>query len=356
LIDLARSLLLVNYRSAALTAAAVRSARHASSELLQVVVVDNTVDPEELALLRTIDCDVVLSAPHNLGYAGGINFGIPACRHDTIIISNPDVVFSTGSIDLLVDQVRQGAAMSGPAFFWDNHQRWLLPPADVPSLTEKADQILSTRFGFWREQRGKRRIRRRLRFWRLSQPTVVPAVSGAVMCTTREWVRTAGGFDERYMLYFEEIDFMTRLRLKGGRIVYEPRAHCRHLYNQSAGLTDDARERFLQSENLYYEKWVGSTAVGLMNSLGGSPTEPVSGFEELSDLLLPAPEGSSFVVEASPLPSFDSAAGFFPKEEEVRFPSSIWEVYRGQRLFLRVVRTADSQVLGRYVISREVSA
>src|SRR5882724_5631981 len=122
-----RSLLIVNYRSAPLALDAIRTARAASSQPLQVVVVDNSVDPSEVELLHR-DADVVIASPRNLGYAGGINLGRRACDGEVVIVSNPDVRFGEMAIDRLVEV---DAAVAGPALFWDDRHEWMLPPAEL---------------------------------------------------------------------------------------------------------------------------------------------------------------------------------------------------------------------------------
>ncbi|HSP33191.1 MAG TPA: hypothetical protein VLU46_02625, partial [Thermoanaerobaculia bacterium] len=90
------SLLVINYRSAALACGAIRSARAAAKGSMQVVAVENTCDAAEADALRSA-ADVVITPPRNLGYAAGINAGRAACSGETIVISNPDVIFAQGS-------------------------------------------------------------------------------------------------------------------------------------------------------------------------------------------------------------------------------------------------------------------
>jgi GT2 family glycosyltransferase len=40
--------------------------------------------------------------------------------------------------------------------------------------------------------------------------------------------RQLGGMDERYRLYFEDVDFCTRARLKGMKIVVDTKAQVQH--------------------------------------------------------------------------------------------------------------------------------
>jgi len=326
------SLLIVNYRSAALAADAIRSARAATNAPLQIVVVDNSVDSAEAAALQPL-ADVVITPQTNVGYASAINLGRRSCDAQTLIVSNPDVVFAAGALDRLHDALTE-AAVGGPALYWDDAHEWMLPPADLNSTIEKLDEVLATRAHNWFEQRDRRRIRKRLAFWSIDRITEVKALSGAVMAIRADDFDAVGGFDERFRLYFEEIDFLRRMTDRGRRIVYVPGAKCRHLYNQSAGQDSAAAgAAYAQSELQYLEKWSGPFAARLLKRLERAPHVP-------EPLRLQGPivlEDTNVLVEVSPLPTFATAAGHFPRTNRVDLPAEVWTSSGAQPLYYRVV-------------------
>jgi hypothetical protein len=55
------------------------------------------------------------------------------------------------------------------------------------------------------------------------------------------------------------------------------------------------------------------------------------------------------VIEASPLPTFDTAAGHFGNAE---LPDDVWRAYRAEVLYLRVVERESSRVLVTYARRR----
>jgi N-acetylglucosaminyl-diphospho-decaprenol L-rhamnosyltransferase len=319
------SLLVINYRSASLAAAAIRTARAASSRPLQVIVVDNSVEAAEADALRHA-ADIVIAAPRNLGYAGGINAGRRAVDGDVIVVSNPDVCFVEGAIDRLVEV---DAAVAGPALFWDDAQQWMLPPAELHTRSEIIDRVFASRFSAWRRRRDRRRVLDRVAFWSLDRPAHVRALSGAVMAIRASAFDAIGGFDERFALYFEENDFLRRVR---GDIVYVPAARCRHLYNQSAGASDEAVSLYAESERLYLRKWGGSLAKRFERRTEVPPgvNAPVS--------------DEDIVIEASPLATFETAAGHFGSDV-ADVSDDVWESYRGDVLHLRTVERRTGRVL-----------
>jgi N-acetylglucosaminyl-diphospho-decaprenol L-rhamnosyltransferase len=336
------SLVVVNYRSARLAADAVRSARASTASPLHVVIVDNSCDAAEADALRSL-ADFLLVTPSNLGYAGAINAARPHCCGDIAILANPDVVFFDGAIDRLAAALADPAiAVAGPALYWDDGSRWILPPSDLPTLRGKVDEVLASRLKPWRASRSRRRLRRRLAFWALTQPKRVAAISGAVMALRLRDFDALRGFDERFALYFEETDFLRRITQAGRGILYVPSARCRHLYNQSAG-ADPARAAALYaaSEAAYFSKWYGGRVYRALKALERVPPQP--DFRRCAEPLeLPA-EG--LLIEASPLPSFDQAAGSFSDSKSFLLPADVATAYRGDALYLRAVDPATARVV-----------
>mgnify|MGYP001791478449 CR=1 FL=1 len=323
------SLLVINYRSSALAGDAIATARAASSRPLQVIAVDNSVDPAEADALRGI-ADTVVAAPRNVGYAGGINAGRRLCDGDIIVVSNPDIRFGENAIDRLVDA---HAAVAGPALFWDDAHRWMLPPAELHTRWEVIDRVFASRSRAWARRRERRRFLERVAFWSRDMTTRVRALSGAIMAIRASAFDAVGGFDERFPLYFEENDFLRRVK---GDVVYVPSARCRHLYNQSAAGSAEAASLYARSELLYLRKWGGAFAKVFEGTLQAT-----------------APDGDSddIVFEASPLASFETAAGHFGSDI-VDISDDIWNTYHSDVLYLRAVDRRTGRVLRSWTKAR----
>lgn len=339
------SLLVVNFRSAALAANAIRTARAAASSPLQVVVVDNSCDASEAGALRGV-ADTLVVSETNRGYAGGINAGRGACEGDVIVISNPDVTFAPQSLDLLASALDRDTAVAGPALFWDDAHRWHLPPGDLLTAPQKIGQILAGRSREWRAQRDRRRFQQRVAFWSLDRTTSVRMLSGAVMAVRALDFDDLEGFDERFPLYFEETDFLRRVAQRRKRIAYVPTAHCRHIYNQSAAQTSElASARYAESEWKYLEKWNGPWLTRTLKNLERKARlqPPETGGLKL------AVRSEDLVTEASPLASFETAAGYFGHATDV--PPEVRASLGGSELYLRVVAIDKAEVLATYKIT-----
>ncbi|MGH7487896.1 MAG: glycosyltransferase family 2 protein, partial [Thermoanaerobaculia bacterium] len=147
----------------------------------------------------------------------------------------------------------------------------------------------------------------------------------------------AGGFDERFPLYFEENDFLRRVR---GEVVYVSAARCQHLYNQSAGLSGEAASLYAQSERMYLRKWGGAFVKRFERRLA-APSLPDAERAIEGDV----------VIEASPLASFETAAGHFGNDVS-DVPDDVWDSYRGDILHLRTVDRRTGRVLRSWAKAR----
>ena len=58
------------------------------------------------------------------------------------------------------------------------------------------------------------------------------------------------------------------------------------------------------------------------------------------------------VIEASPLASFETAAGHFANDTPADVPDDIWRAYRGDVLYLRAVERRSGRILESWAKAR----
>lgn len=338
------SLVFVNWHSSHHLRHAIRTARAASSSPLEVIVVDNSCDADETAALADLDVDRLVVSDVNVGYGGGANRAAATATGDILIIANPDVRFLPDSLDRLSASVRDGHAVAGPRFVWDERAKWLLPPAHSPGIAAQLAASIATWNGWMERRRARAQTRARIRFWRADWPKSVHALSGAVIAIPRALFDRVGGFDPRFHLYFEEIDLLRRIRRGGGVLIHEPRAVVRHLVNQSGRRRADREQLYLESERAYHRKWFRTTLMLRMARPSPSPSTAPR-YEERIDI-----PGAEW-LEASPEPLFASAAGFRLDGFGLpAIPPEILESLGAGSLWLRAVR-ADGGEIARWVVN-----
>ena len=246
---------------------------------LDLLVVDNGSHPEDRALFDRLPIRL-LSPKANLGYAGGINLGMAETTSDHVVVMNPDVLVRPGCLRALQDALEDGAAVAGPRFFWDEQHQLLLPPTEPMGRWWEISNVLAERGGFL-ARRARRRWRRHAqRHWLAEETIPSHDLSGALLALQRKAWTQIGPFDEGYPLYFEETDWLVRLRRNGLGAVYVPRAKAVHLYAQSSVKEGRAAEWFQISCRRFRRKVYGPAFTRFLEGLGRwverSPKAPTS--------------------------------------------------------------------------------
>jgi GT2 family glycosyltransferase len=169
----------------------------------------------------------------NLGYGSAHNRAIAATTAPFHLILNPDVLLDEEALVqglACLEQDAGIAALSPDAVDGAGHQLYLCK--HYPSLLDLALRGFAPR---WLQQRFAARLARyENRVMVESQlSSEVQLISGCFMLCRTVALRAAGGFDERYFLYFE--DFALSLALgRQGRLLYAPACRIVH-YGGAAG-------------------------------------------------------------------------------------------------------------------------
>jgi N-acetylglucosaminyl-diphospho-decaprenol L-rhamnosyltransferase len=270
------AIVLVHYRTPALlveAAEALLGEVDASGLAAEIVVVDNGSEPpDRLAWsrlpLRRIDPGA------NLGYAGGVRAGVEATSAPHVVAMNPDVLVLEGCLARLVAELESGAAAAGPQFFWDRGRRFHLPPTESRTAGAELRAALARRFpGFAHLSRAARRAWRRhaRRHWEASAPLASTALSGALLAFRRDVWDRVGPFDEAFRLYFEETDWLLRLRAAGFESRFVPAARAVHLFAQSSVQEPRASAWFGEAERLFRRRHHGAWLARSVELLGSAP-------------------------------------------------------------------------------------
>jgi len=99
---------------------------------------------------------------------------------------------------------------------------------------------------------------------RLRRVQNVAAVTGACLMTRRDVFERVGGFDERFVLAYNDVDFTMQVRALGYRVLWTPEAELYHLESKTRGYEDDPvkRERFHREFDLFRRKWAKELEAG----------------------------------------------------------------------------------------------
>lgn len=85
----------------------------------------------------------------------------------------------------------------------------------------------------------------------------VAAVTGACLITPRAVFERVGGFDEGFVLAFNDVDYCLQVLQAGHRVVWTPGAELYHMESKTRGPEDtpEKQARFKRECDLFYTKW-----------------------------------------------------------------------------------------------------
>lgn len=342
------AIVLVHYHTPVLLGRAVEALNadlRASDLKADLVVVDNGSRPSDYEFLTSLPVRY-LDARENRGYAAALNRGIKSTDAEYLVLMNPDVLVLPGCLSALTRALADGAACSGPRFYWDEAKLFLMPPTEQRTRWAEVRAALSEHEGFlarWARGRWRRHARR---FWSAGRTFETESLSGALLAVRREALERIGPFDESFRLYFEENDWLFRLKRAGLSAVHVPSAEAVHFFNRSAALEPAAAEWFAQSKEIFFERYYGRWFCRLLDFLPKPRSLPAKGPPLLPagppcvDLTTSArPENWPLWVEISPLARrFPAAATSIRESSAASFSLSreIWRQLPSGRYFLTV--------------------
>lgn len=201
------AIIVVNYASHGLLAQNLATVAGENPEAVIVVVDSFSTNAEQLAVqgLARFHGWRLVETTTNVGFGSGMNAGVAAAMDagaTSFLLLNPDAVISRESIGVLQKQLEQEQlALLSPLIFDAVGSPWFAG-ADVRLDNGRTQSSARTR----KDAAG-------------GQPSQTwPWLSGACLMLSEKLWELSGGFDERFFLYWEDVDFSRRVVSAGGKL------------------------------------------------------------------------------------------------------------------------------------------
>jgi GT2 family glycosyltransferase len=221
----------------------------------EVIVVDNgSQDGTPEMIAAEFPAVQLLATGQNLGFAAGNNRGLRLARGGVIVFLNPDTEPAPGSLARLADALDADDTLGivGPRL--TNGDGSLQPSVrGFPNFAASLVVLLKLhRIAGWLPPVA----RYDAAGFDYDRPADVEQLMGACLALPRRVVERLGGFDERFWMWFEEVDLCLRARQAGWRVRYLPDVTVLHRLNQSAVLLHSVflQRRYAQSLVRFFEK------------------------------------------------------------------------------------------------------
>ena len=237
------SVVLVNYRGADDTITCLRSFIDVDwpAHRLELVVVDNASGDGSAERIRAaVPAATVVASEVNRGFAGGCNLGAAHAQGEYLAFSNndarPGADWIKAAVDVL-DTQADVACVASKVLDWEGER------------VDFVDGAL-TWYGM-----GYKRECELPDTGEYETPKDVLFATGAAMFVRAGVYRAVEGFDDRYFMFYEDVDLGWRLNLLGWRVRYVPTSVAYHRHHASMKGYGPWREHYLLERNALFSMY-----------------------------------------------------------------------------------------------------
>jgi GT2 family glycosyltransferase len=221
----------------------------------EVIVIDNLSSDRTPEWIRENAPSVRLTVnSENVGFAKANNQGIRESRGEYILFLNTDTVIEPQAVAILLEKLKSDRKIGavGPALLCGERNYQVSFGQKVSFFREIIQKMVLNPYYKFRLKRG---VKKRRVGW----------LSAACLLTRKDILEEVGLFDEKYFLYFEDIDLCARMRKKGYVLEYLPEARVYHLGGASTeGLKLFSRYHYRKSQLYFYQKHNSRTSLILL--------------------------------------------------------------------------------------------
>lgn len=228
------SVVIVNYQSGELLNVCLEALfQHFRSSRFEVIVVNNDHAPELRSVLGRDKLGMrIVQNASNVGFGAAANIGFKESNGEFVLLLNPDVEVGPGALEVMLEamQLHRNIGI-------------VLPQLRNPdgSLQYSCRRFytwktLWMRRGPWRQRLASHPAVRQhlMQDWDHASLADVDWGLGAAMLVRRQAVPGTHLFDERFFLYFEDVDLCLRIHRAGWRVVYHPDAVMSHQHRRDS--------------------------------------------------------------------------------------------------------------------------
>jgi GT2 family glycosyltransferase/serine acetyltransferase len=227
------SIVIVSFNTRSLTRQCLESIQHHAKGIRhEVFVIDNaSADGSADMVAAEFSWVHLIRMTKNKGFAGGNIPGMKKAMGRYVLLLNSDAFLAAGVLESTLSHLDQNPKIGILGCKLTNPDGSMQPSARMlPSPLNKFLHITGLAAHF---PKSKFFGRVDYTWWNHAEPRSVGWVVGAFFMIRHETMQDIGVLDDRYFLYFEEIDYCLTARRAGWEVVFYPYARVVHLGGQS---------------------------------------------------------------------------------------------------------------------------
>lgn len=208
-----------------------------------IIVVNN--DSSSIYHLEKTFGIKVLQMEQNVGFGSACNKGALFSQKKYLYFLNPDTIIDSNDIKSLTDIFEKdetiGIVGAGLLTETLSPQKW-----SAGKKTGILDIILNN-LGFPPSKK----------IWQSQSITEADWVSGASLIVRRKDFLDLDGFDEKFFMYFEDMDLCQRMQSKNKKVLFFPSFRVIHIGGKCFSDKKNQKKFYYQSQDYYFKKHFG---------------------------------------------------------------------------------------------------
>lgn len=230
------SIVITNYKTPGLLKLCIESIRKSLPEdYYEIIVVDGESEEETQEMILDFLPQVkFIPFSKNVGFPRLVNAGLRKMDSSSlfVLILNADIINDDGSIQKMIDYMEKNSdigIIAPKLLSFNNDIQFSCFRFYTPWI------ILCRRTALGRTKWGERILADFLmKDWDRKTTRDVDWVQGSAMVVRREAINKVGLMDERFFMYFEDVDWCRRFWENGYRVVFYPEAAMYHYHGQAS--------------------------------------------------------------------------------------------------------------------------
>lgn len=251
------SIIIVNYQSRAYLEKCLASifAKINLTSSYEIIVVNNDIKSELDGLNILFPTIKIIQNSKNNGFGSANNLGAKEARGEVLLFLNPDTEIITQNISSVLAEFENNQALGilGSRIITTDGivQNWIAG-AKIDLLN-----VLGNNF---KQTKNKQ-------CWQNTKQTEVFWVAGTAMFITEKLFGQLGGFDEKFFMYFEDVDLCNRAQALNKKVIYFPDFSVLHHSGKSFLAKKKQKKCYYLSQDYYFRKHLGFFQATLLKLL-----------------------------------------------------------------------------------------
>jgi len=239
------SVIIVNYNTGKLLTSAVKSVIGFPG--VEVVVIDNDSKDHSVAMLRkSVHAKnlIIKETGQNLGFGKGVNLAATLAKGKYLYLLNPDAALTKAALSRMLETAKKYGDRAIIAPRLEN------PDGSAQPSCFRPQTIVNAIKEYWFGVKGA--YAKYLPRGRAPRP--VHCAAAAAWLIPRPLWDKLGGLNEKFFLYFEDLDMCDRVKTAGFQVIYDPQAVVKHEHGVSSRTNPVVMKLFLASAYTYHGK------------------------------------------------------------------------------------------------------